>query len=236
MTRLHAALAGALACLLLAAPAALGIEEGVAPIDAPPTPQPTFASDRVIVQWAPSADRGDRLDARAEADVTAGRTLGDPDFQLVKVESGQTAGEAIEQLEADPAVLVAERDGYDVPQAVPNDPLFGQLWGLRNLGGAVGVDGFANPLVDADVYALGAWVRTVGSPSTVVAVLDSGYRFDHPDLSPVAWTNADETDNDGDDDDGNGFIDDRRGYDFVGPNSDAPTSDKDPTDDNLISG
>jgi subtilisin family serine protease len=220
--------------LLLTAPSALA--GGEQPVGAPPTPDVALSKDRVIVQWAPGADRGDRVEARAEADVSFDRTLGDSDFQTVDVDPGQSIGAALAELEGDPAVLVAEPDGWSVPQAVPNDPHFDQLWGLRNLGGAVGVQGFSNPLAGADIDVLGAWVRTVGTPSTVVAVLDSGYRFNHPDLGPVAWTNSDETDGDGDDDDSNGFVDDHRGYDFVGSSSDSPTSDKDPTDDNLLSG
>ncbi len=203
---------------------------------APPTPAAEFSDDRLIVQWAPSAESGDRLAAREDADVSFERTLGDRDFQLVEVDPGQSASEAIAELERDPAVLVAERDSWSAPQGIPNDPLFGDLWGLRNLGGTLGVGGFAGPLAGADVDALGAWVRTTGTPSTVVAVLDSGYRFSHPDLASVAWINSDEIDGDGDDDDGNGYVDDRRGYDFVGPSSDAPTSDKDPNDDNVLSG
>ncbi len=192
--------------------------------------------DRVIVQWAPGVDRGDRVEARADADVSFERTLGDRDFQTVEVGPGQSVGGAIAALEADPAVLVAEPEGWSEPQAVPNDPLFDQLWGLRNLGGAVGVNGFAGPRTGADIDVLGAWLRTVGTPSTVVAVLDTGYRFGHPDLGPVAWLNGDEIAGNGVDDDGNGFVDDRHGYDFVGDSSESPASDDDPTDDNLASG
>jgi subtilisin family serine protease len=203
---------------------------------APRTPAAELSDDRLIVQWAARADSGDRLAAREDADVSFERTLGDRDFHLVEVDPGQSASAAIAELKRDSAVLVAERDGWSTPHGVPNDPLFGDLWGLRNLGGTLGVGGFAGPLAGADIDALGAWVRTTGTPSTVVAVLDTGYRFSHPDLASVAWTNSDETDGDGDDDDGNGFVDDRRGYDFVGASSDAPTSDKDPNDDNLLSG
>lgn len=206
------------------------------PIAAPGAAAAPLSENRVIVQWAPGADRGERVAARAEADVSFDRTLGDSDFQTVDVGDGQSVGDAIAALEADPAVLVAEPDGWSEPQAVPDDPLFGQLWGLRNPGGAFGVAGFPAPRAGADIDVLGAWLRTVGTPSTVVAVIDSGYRFGHPDLGPVAWTNADEIDGNGEDDDDNGFVDDRRGYDFIGANGDSPTTDDDPSDDNFASG
>ena len=128
----------------------------------------------------------------------------------------------------------ASRDGYSSLDSVPNDPMFGELWGLSNSGG--GIDGFSGAVAGADVNAPLAWDRTTGSPSTVIADLDSGYRFDSPDLGPVAWTNPGEIAGNSIDDDGNGFVDDVHGYDFVGASADAPSSDSDPTDDNLISG
>ncbi len=191
-------------------------------------------TDRVIVQWLSSADHGDKTAARDAADVDFEAQLGAPSFQLVAVEPGQSAAAAIRELEADPAVAVAEPDGYRTLDAVPDDPLFSQLWGLRNQG--TGVNGFAGAIPGADVNAVAAWDRSVGTPTTVVADIDSGYRFDSPDLGPVAWTNPGETPGNGIDDDGNGYVDDVHGYDFVGSSSSSPTQDADPTDDNLISG
>jgi subtilisin family serine protease len=131
-------------------------------------------------------------------------------------------------------VQVASRDGYSSLDSAPNDPLFGELWGLSNSG--AGIDGFSGAVAGADVNAPLAWDRTTGSPSTVIADIDSGYRFDAPDLGPVAWTNPGEIAGNSNDDDGNGFVDDVHGYDFVGASAEAPSSDSDPTDDNLISG
>ena len=192
-----------------------------------------FSPDRVIVQWAAGADHSDKTDARADADVAFQTDLGDRDFQLVKVETGQTPTQAAQELESDPAVAVAERDGYDAPSAIPNDPFFGQLWGLRNVG--AGVKGVSGSVVGDDINAVLAWDRTVGTPSTVIADIDSGYRFEYLDLGAVAWTNPGEVAN-GVDDDGNGIVDDIHGADFVGPNGEAPTNDGNPTDDDLLSG
>ena len=57
-------------------------------------------------------------------------------------------------------------------------------------------------VADADVDASAAWERTTGDPKVVVAVLDQGYRFDHPDLASAAWRNSDEVPGNGIDDDG----------------------------------
>jgi len=205
-----------------------------AEVGASPSPAAGAITDRVIVQWLPSADHGDKVDARDAANVDFEAQLGAPSFQLVEVEPGQTAGAAARELENDPAVAVAEPDGFRTLDAAPNDPLFSQLWGLSNSG--TGVDGFVGAIPGADVNAVAAWNRSVGTPATVVADIDSGYRFDNPDLGPVAWTNPGETPGNSVDDDGNGYVDDVHGYDFVGSSASAPTEDADPTDDNLISG
>lgn len=191
--------------------------------------------DTLIVQWESDSPRYERVEAREDAGVEFQADLGDHDFQLVEVEPGQTRAAAIQALENDPAVVLAERNGYREPTAIPNDPLFGELWGLRNTG--AGVKGFSGAVAGDDIDVGGAWIRTLGSPSVVVADIDSGYRFDHPDLAPVAWVNPGETD-DGIDNDFNGYVDDLHGYDFVGADGESTADDKDndPTDDDLFTG
>ncbi len=196
--------------------------------------QPSVSPDRVIVEWAAGAGPAERRAARAEADVEFARDLGSRRFQLVETEPGQTPREAIDELAADPAVVHAERDGYLHLDSVPNDPLFGELWGLQNTG--LGIAGFSGAVAGADIGAISAWDRTVGTPDTVVAVLDSGYRFEHPDLAGVAWTNPGEIPGNGLDDDDNGVADDVHGADFVGANANAPAVDGDPTDDDVVHG
>ena len=219
--------------MLLAAPSApAAAEEGASPA-APSTPATIFSPERVIVQWEAGADRSDRVEARESAEVSSLRLLGDPAFQLVRVDAGQSIGDALAALRDDSSVQVAERDSYGAPNALPDDPLLDQLWGLQNAG--LGIAGFTGALAGADIDAPGAWSRTVGTPSTVIADLDSGYRFDSPDLGPVAWTNPADPPGGGDDD-GNGIVDDSHGADFVGPSANSPAVDGDPTDDDLIDG
>lgn len=102
----------------------------------------------------------------------------------------------------------------------PNDTSFSSLWGLNNTGqtvnGTVGTN-------DADIDAIEAWDTQQGSASIIVAVIDTGIDWDHPDLSANIWSNADELDN-GSDNDGNGYSGDIRGWDFV-------NSDNNPIDD-----
>lgn len=60
-----------------------------------------------------------------------------------------------------------------------------------------------------------AWKIEKGSPDVVIAVIDTGVDYNHEDLKPRIWTNPGEVENNGIDDDGNGYIDDIRGWDFA---------------------
>jgi serine protease len=134
-------------------------------------------------------------------------------------------GRALAELRRDPRVRFAEPDAVYRVDALPNDPLFGQLWGLNNTGQTVKSSMGA---ADADIDAPEAWSTTTGSSSVVVAVIDSGVDWHHPDLAGNIWTNPGEScpgcASDGIDSDGNGYIDDVHGWDFV-------NDDNDPFDD-----
>lgn len=87
---------------------------------------------------------------------------------------------------------------------IPNDPRFSEQWALSNNG--------------RDIGATAAWDRTTGSTKTIIAIIDSGIDFSHPDLANNQWLNrlekADSTDNDND-----GYVDDLHGWDFVADNN-----------------
>jgi len=77
---------------------------------------------------------------------------------------------------AEPNFLIAKED------LTPNDPQFNQQWALRNTGQNGGYFG-------SDIEASKAWESTTGSQTTVIAVVDSGIDFTHPDLANNQWTN-----------------------------------------------
>jgi serine protease len=83
-------------------------------------------------------------------------------------------------------VRFAEPDAVYRVDTLPNDPLFGQLWGLNNTGQTVKSSTGA---ADADIDAPEAWSTTTRSSSVVVAVIDSGVDWHHPDLAANIWTN-----------------------------------------------
>lgn len=112
-------------------------------------------------------------------------------------------------LRRSPIIRTAELDMAIKPdQTLPNDPMFGQLWGLHNTGQSGGTP-------DADVDAPEAWDAAGTYPRLVVAVADDGCDWNHPDLLNNIYTNPDEIPGNNIDDDNNGYIDDVHGWDFV---------------------
>jgi hypothetical protein len=181
----------------------------------------------VIVRFKRGASRSGRLAAKQHADASFERKLLLPRTQLVQVPEGQER-EAAAKLERDPNVVYAERNAIVHEEAIPNDTRFTDLWGLSNTGQQVNrVAGAA----DADIDAPEAWNLGTGLGSSVrVAVVDSGVVANHPDLAANMFINPGEDGGgkrtNGIDDDGNGKIDDYRGWDFAS-NDNNPTTSRD---------
>ena len=126
-----------------------------------------------------------------------------------------------------------------VPARVPNDPGVGQQWWVDNTGQPV--PGQLQGTPGADISLPEAWDITTGSSGVVVAVVDTGVEWSHPDLADNIWSNASEIPGNGTDDDGNGFVDDVRGWDFgtatFGPGGTGTFGgDNDPNDDSVGGG
>ena len=107
-----------------------------------------------------------------------------------------------------PMSLAAVRSG--VPGYF-NDELLPYQWSLVNEG-TLKETKF---LKDADVLAEKAWERCTGDPSIIVAVLDEGVDWSHPDLAGSMWVNEDEIWRSHEDNDGNGYAGDYYGYNFA---------------------
>ena len=167
------ALVGCAAFSLGVPPVAADPGPGATPDNPENTVTTSTVDQRIIVQWEPGVARGDRVQARSAAGATDFVDLGNKRFQLLTLAEDQSAADAIESLRADPNVVLATRDGYSELHATqPNDPLFGQLWGLHNTG--AGIKGFVGAVPGADINALAAWDKTVGDGSVIVADLDTG--------------------------------------------------------------
>ncbi len=122
--------------------------------------------------------------------------------------------QAIERCEKSGIVDMVERNALRYPlTTAPNDPRYAEQWAL--------------PMISLPE----AWDVTQGNSSIVVALIDTGVDYLHPDLSHCIWINdAEATGIAGVDDDGNGFVDDIRGWDFAGTESAIDDSDADPMD------
>lgn len=117
----------------------------------------------------------------------------------------------------------------------PNDPGFTSQWHYRNLGeGNYDFENLNNNKVGAkagcDVNALEAWKTCKGDPSIIVAILDEGVMYTHPDLAANMWRNPGESvqgaQTDGD---GNGYEGDLHGYNFVTESGDITWTDANDT-------
>ena len=136
----------------------------------------------------------------------------------VKIPKGLSLEKAMRHYQADPDVKYVEPNYRYQALTIPNDASFSSLWGMHNTGQTGGT-------ADADINAPEAWDLTTGSSQVVVAVIDTGVDYNHPDLAANIWTNPGEVPGNGIDDDSNGYIDDVHGINAI-------TGTGNPLDDN----
>ena len=188
---LLAALVGALAVLILAPAGQAQLVRGFGKAE----------QAEILVAFKPRAAGARTL---AGHGLRTGRRLavaGSGEVRLVRLRAGASVAATLAALRHDPGVQFAEPNVRYTLFATPNDPRYSLLWGLSQAS-------------DRDIDAPEAWDVTTGSSSVVVAVVDSGVAYDHPDLAGNMWQNPGEGMN-GADDDGNGKVDDVVGWDFV---------------------
>ena len=181
---------------------------------------PRFVPNEILIQFEDGATEGQKADARArvgatqkehirtEPFVSAGER-GRGDLELAHIPPGLAVADAARGLASHPAVRFAEPNWIYTHQAAATDTYFtnGSLWGLY--GDA------SSPANQYGSQAAEAWARgNTGSKSVYVGVIDEGIQYDHPDLNGQIWVNPFDP-VDGVDNDGNGYTDDVRGWDFV---------------------
>lgn len=146
-----------------------------------------------------------------------------PGLQLIRLPEGMSVEDALFTARTDPKIAYAQPNfKKKVERKFPNDPEFFGQWYLYNKGGTVqNLKGSYR----ADIHAPEAWDYTTGSRDVIIAVLDpSGVDITEPDLLPNIWKNPREKQKNGLDDDNNGYIDDKFGWDFYDENGDGIVS------------
>ncbi len=164
-------------------------------------------ADRVLVQFTPTIQPQATDAVLQHVKGRLGRYLGNGIF-IVELPQDSDIISAATALRLTPGVLAAEPDLLLYPVLVPNDPEYPKQYHL--------------PLIQAPA----AWDVTTGAGNVVLAVIDSGVDLQHPDLASRIWQNSREIPANGVDDDGNGYVDDVRGWNFYdGNNNPRPTPD-----------
>ena len=160
---------------------------------APSAPDREYAAGVVWVKLSPEV-RAEAAKAGQWASHPVAEVVPDISWVKVQVPEGEEMA-AADRFRVLPGVLWAEPEYTVRIAAIPDDPSYGAQW---NMG-----------MVRAPL----AWDMVQGSIDTIVAILDTGVDLNHPDFQGNLWQNFGEIADNGIDDDGNGFVDDRWGWD-----------------------
>jgi len=141
------------------------------------------ATNEVLVKFRPTTFQS-VLEAQAAGEVDESEWVGGTG--LLRLHSSRkNVATLVSELSARSDVEYAEPNYIVHTTAIPNDPRFGELWGLQNTGqiiqASVGVPG-------ADIKATAAWDISTGSRANVAAVIDTGIDYRHPDLAANVWS------------------------------------------------
>jgi subtilisin family serine protease len=189
--------------------------------------------DEIIVKFKPDAIQSLRdVVVRAYAESEK-QSRGRSGLTRLKIKDGLDLSNIIYNLKqmdalveyAEPNYLVTTADNVTIrsnrpgrskqDSKTPNDPQFGSQWALSNTGQDNGMPG-------SDIGALAGWRQTTGSTETIIAVIDTGVDTRHPDLTRNLWGNKrEEHGKKGEDDDGDGYVDNISGWNFVSDSGDV---------------
>ena len=184
-----------------------------------------YVPNEILIQYTDQATATQQSQARSDVrgrllEATQTRTMKAAGFgKLERISLGNGVGieQAIAALNQKSYIKYAEPNYIYHPTAISNDSYYsnGSLWGMYgdDSPAAVGPGGTTSQY---GIQAEKAWNENVtGSANVVVGIIDEGIQVNHPDLVNNIWVNPWEIANDGIDNDGNGYVDDINGWDFV---------------------
>jgi subtilisin family serine protease len=142
------------------------------------------AASQVLVKFRQEATAQNIEQAKKNIDADTDRKVGKSGIRLLRSRSKNIAT-LIQELSTRADVLYVEPNYLISVSGTPNDESFSQVWGLQNTGQAVGSTA---GIPGADISAVAAWEVSTGSRQNVVAILDTGVDYTHPDLAANMWS------------------------------------------------
>lgn len=188
----------------------------------------------------------ERFPIRANADKSSGRSPLE-DLYLLSFPDTVEVAEIVSRVSGQPGIKFVEPDYRLEFYDMPTDPLFEHQWYLNNTGqgywAIITVDGYDNDTLRIEYGTPGEDINLApiyenvpaDAVEVILAIIDTGVDYEHPDLDGNIAFNNNEIPNNGIDDDHNGFVDDYVGWDFSGNESDILNivGDNDPMDDSV---
>jgi thermitase len=187
------------------------ISQLIQPADSLDPADQSFVAGEIIIRYRDSVTDREKIQIRSRHALSRKRDLPLANAERIRIDSGQPVAQAVARLSADSRVLSVQPNYWYYPAS--DDTCFELEWGLENL---VHTSGGSTGIQDVDIDAPDAWLTTMGNSGTIVALIDEGIDLSHPDLAGNIWTNSLEAGGTpGVDDDGNGYVDDLQGWDFI---------------------
>ena len=158
-----------------------------------------YSSEKILVKFKPGLSAQATYNILEAYQAKSYRLIPKINVYVVQIQEETSVEDSLSALKRNPDVLYAEPD-YKLRLLVePNDQLFRYQYALYNKGGALQIPGSPTGKQRADIKATGAWDYARGNPDILVAVLDTGVDYTHPDLASKVISTGRDFVNDDDD-------------------------------------